>query len=119
MPISPPEFFARVQRCPGQCLLVVAGELDLDSSTALTGLAGRVLSEARDATDALVVDMAQISFIDAAGVTALLTIQHDAADVGVELRLRALPRAVRRVLRLIELEDAFIIEDSDTDPGQR
>jgi anti-sigma B factor antagonist len=118
MSISPAGFSARVQRCPPQCLLILAGELDIDSSTALTALTGHVLSEARNATEALVLDMAQVSFIDAAGVTALLTIHDDAAAAGVELRLRALPRPVRRILRLLELEDAFIIEDPDTDPGQ-
>ena len=80
--------------------LVLSGELDVASAS----VAGAALAS----PDVDTVDMAAVTFIDAAGVGVLLAAHQDPARRR-GLRLRRPSRSVRRVLELTELEATFPI----------
>ena len=102
-----PALRATVRRARGRTVLVLEGELDLATRDEVrsclreiaAGRAGRV-----------VVDLAGVTFADAAGVGALLAGKRAVDAAGGTLVLASPSRLVRRVLRLLQLEDALPVE---------
>jgi anti-anti-sigma factor len=82
----------------------VAGQLDISSVDSLTDLADQVLAR-RPAQ--LLVDLGQVTFFGAAGVSALLAVRAAADAAGAELRLCHLPAMVRFVLDLTATATLF------------
>lgn len=78
--------------------LAVAGELDLATHSSLTAAATEVL---HPPVRALLLDLGEVSFCGAAGVTSLLTIRRAAADAEIRLVLTGLQPSVRHVLDLL------------------
>jgi anti-sigma B factor antagonist len=110
----------RVRSCgwlrawPAQSALVayvkVAGELDFDSAPLLTDVVGHVIRRpVFRYRRKLVVDLAKLSFCDAAGATALLAIRDRVRSAGGELTLRNPSPITLKVLRLSGTRDAFDI----------
>ncbi|OAH11306.1 STAS domain-containing protein [Streptomyces jeddahensis] len=91
---------------PGRCQVTVTGELDV----ATTGEARTILRTALDGYRHIVVDLSGLRFCDCSGLSALLAAARNARTVGVELRLRAVPRTLARILRLTGTHRAFTIE---------
>jgi anti-sigma B factor antagonist len=72
----------------------------------------RALSEAIDGGSMdVVVDLAEVDFIDATGVGALVAAVNPAQTVGRRLTLRAPSHAVRRILEIVRLEPELPIVD--------
>jgi anti-sigma B factor antagonist len=89
-------------------VVVVRGEIDLATSPQLR----QALSEAIDGGSMdVVVDLAEVGFIDATGVGALIAAVNQAQRVGRRLTLRAPSHAVRRVLEIVRLEPELPIVD--------
>ena len=87
----------------GEVVASVHGEIDADNcrefgTTLLDGTAG---------PPSLVVDVADLGFIDSSGISELLKVTEAARDRGQELRLRQPSPAVRRVLEITGLLDHF------------
>jgi anti-sigma B factor antagonist len=59
------------------------------------------------APDGVVLDLAQLTFIDSSGLRALVALAKDADSRGTSLALRNLPRHAQRVLELTGLGDWF------------
>jgi anti-anti-sigma factor len=78
--------------------LAVTGELDLGTAGRLRLVARAALSGRTGTT--LSIDMAQVTFIDAAGVGALIAISNDAQAGG---NIIAITRPSRCVVRILEL----------------
>lgn len=91
---------------------VVAGEIDIVTASALDVFLARCLCDTANAADAsdtgdLVVDLSGVSFMDARGLTALLHADYLARDLGVRLRLAALPARVSWLLQVAGLDHHF------------
>ncbi len=95
--------------CPVSTRDVIAasGELDISGARPLveatTGAAGTVQH--------LTVDLSAVTFMDGAGLAALLDIRNRLHRRGGCLRLRAPHEHVRYLLRLLDMQDAFVIVD--------
>jgi len=84
--------------------VTVRGEVDLATAADLESVVGSALQEA---PDGVVLDLAQLTFIDSSGLRVLVALAKDAESRGTALGLRNLPRHAQRVLELTGLGDWF------------
>jgi anti-anti-sigma factor len=84
--------------------VTVRGEVDLATATDLEAI---VRSALDGAPDGVVLDLAQLTFIDSSGLRVLVALAKDAESRGTALALRNLPRHAQRVLELTGLGDWF------------
>jgi anti-anti-sigma factor len=89
---------------PGVVVLAVRGEVDSCTSPLLRD---RLLEHLRPTCRQLVVDLTEVSFFAAAGLTVLLTVWEAAMATGVRLFLVADTPVVLRPLMITELDDVF------------
>jgi anti-sigma B factor antagonist len=94
-----------------RCDLSVAGEIDLDVANQLAAM-GQLSLESTEA-NCLVVDLANVTFMDSTGLGALVTIRNAAHAAAKDLRLRAVPESVQRLLAVNGPEEVFSIEPAD------
>ena len=87
-------------------LLRIAGELDLATAPLIRDAA--VVLAGSPAED-LVIDMAGVTFIDAAGVGALMTLAHAQSTAGAQLTFVGVPALCREVFALAE---AIVLVDA-------
>jgi anti-anti-sigma factor len=99
---------AKHQRIDGSYLLVLAGELDLSTGSAVEQAGLRLLGH--DGCTRLVLDLMDVSFLDCAGLRALLGLHTTAHDADVPLTLLDPSQPVMRLLHLAGLEHAFDVE---------
>ena len=92
----------RVRREPGYVLITVAGEVDFASAA---GLRDR-LSALAAAGRPVVADLDRVSFIDAAGLGALVGAARRAAASGTSLRVVCARPRIRRLFRVTGLDQA-------------
>ena len=86
--------------------MVLDGELDMTSSPLLlTVVEQAVAARRKPPCSHLVVDMSGVRFADASGISPLLLARATLARRGGRIELRHCRRSVRRLLRLLELED--------------
>ena len=83
------------------------GELDACSATCLRAQLTPLAMAGQD----IVVDPAELSFVDTAGVFALVDLLRVATAAGGSLRLTKPPRLMRRLLALAGLNSVFVIVD--------
>ncbi len=109
--LDPDRVFAvETTRSAGSCVLTVTGDVDAVSAPALRRLLLEALGEP-DATDVLL-DLRRVTFLDSAGLTALVVADRTARDTGRTLRLRCgTARAVRRPLDITGLVAVLTISD--------
>jgi len=89
---------------PERVLLSLAGELDIASAP--------LLERAVDDVDRpLVIDLAEVTFMDSTGLRALLLARQQAQNGGHELALRPGPRQVQRVFELSGTLERFQFEE--------
>jgi anti-sigma B factor antagonist len=81
------------------------GEIDLGSRAQLLG-AGRNAIE--DSAAGVVLNLTAVSFLDSAGITALVMLSRQAQAVGKQFTVEAPSRRVQRVLALTGLQDAWV-----------
>ena len=84
-------------------LVTVRGEIDMDNT-------GQLVGAIKGVAGTVVVDLSGVTFIDSTGLQGLLREQDTARRRGDDLILRQPSKAVRRVLELASLMDAFRIE---------
>jgi anti-anti-sigma factor len=84
----------------GVAVLGVAGELVMDTADELTAAVAAVAGDER--VTRVVIDLAQVVFLDMAGLSTLLQSRTDALRAGVSLRVIGPHGLVRRVLRLTD-----------------
>lgn len=90
----------------GTTVVRFVGDLDL----ALRERASRVIAGAVRAGDPLVLDLAEVRFVDSSGVAVLLQCHRACTEAGVDLRLRAVPPQPLRVLTLLGLTTHLPLE---------
>jgi anti-sigma B factor antagonist len=91
---------------PGVTVLVLAGDLDLNTVRMLD----RVVGEARAAGGGVTLDLARLGFVDSTGLAALLRANARVVADGHELRLRGVTERLWRLLQMTATESLFPIE---------
>lgn len=102
----------QTQESADQRTLVLRGELDMGTEAQLRDLATEQL-DAQGLTT-LALDMAEVTFLDSTGVSALVDLRKQAQDRGVTVELVAVSRRAARVLTIVGLAESFGIP---ADPG--
>jgi len=101
------DFVSAVHVQPPTAQLCATGELDAFTSR-------QVLHQFLDAVDGgcthLRMDLAEVTFIDAAGIGLLVRMRRTAAEVGGQLEIIAASSCVRRLCALLGLTDVFDLE---------
>ena len=90
--------YLSVRALGSEALIIATGEFDLASAPAAAAVFSDVLTET---CGRVVIDVSGVTFLDAAGLRALRAAPRS-NDEGVEIRLVAPSRPVRRILELIE-----------------
>jgi len=96
---------------PGHVRLLVAGELDLGSAPRLHGALARALPAA---TRRLDLDLAEVDFVDASGLGALVWCRQRVLATGAACQVVAASPAVERLLRLTGTHDLLTGRSSAT-----
>ncbi|SOD73272.1 anti-sigma B factor antagonist [Jatrophihabitans sp. GAS493] len=89
-------------------VLHLVGALDLATRSSLLDQARQTISDA--STTALVLNMAEIDFIDSTGIGAVVELAGNASDADVDFVLQSLSPRVTRILDLTGLIDAWPVE---------
>lgn len=91
---------------PDHCTVTVAGELDLATAPQLRAALLHAAAYHRQVT----VDLAALRFSDCTGLMALTAAARSARSRGSELRLRAVPVFLARLLRLTHTTGACTLD---------
>ena len=111
-----------IQAQPGQTILVLHGELDMETESRLRDVAMAQLGVSELAK--LGLDLADITFLDSSGISVLVDLRNQANDRGIDLKILAISQRAARVLTIVGLAEAFGIppnpdavpaESADTD----
>ena len=88
-------------------VLVLRGEVDLGSVTQLEHALVDAVSRERSR---IVIDLAEVEFIDSMGLAALYHAQRHADENGHSLILRHAPRQARKLFELVGVAGAFVTD---------
>ncbi|MTJ83929.1 MAG: STAS domain-containing protein [Telmatospirillum sp.] len=99
------------RKLDGGAVVRLSGEIDLQNSP---DLRRELLDRVADG-DPVVVDLAQVSYIDSSGIACLVEAYQMARRHGLRFALAAVSPAALRVLRLARLDEVFIIRDQVAD----
>ncbi|MFI9842165.1 STAS domain-containing protein [Nonomuraea sp. NPDC051941] len=94
------------QAVNGAAKIMVSGEVDLAAALPLQELLVGTMNGPSSTTE---VDLGDVSFMDASGLTALIRADTKARDVGGQLHLSHVPDRVFRLLRIFDLDQRFSI----------
>ncbi|MBE1583355.1 STAS domain-containing protein [Nonomuraea angiospora] len=94
------------QATNGAAKVMVSGEIDLAAVLPLQELLFGTMNGPSSTTE---VDLGNVSFMDASGITALIRADDKARDVGGRLHLSHVPERVFRLLRIFDLDRRFTI----------
>ncbi|MCU1400040.1 MAG: anti-sigma-factor antagonist [Acidimicrobiales bacterium] len=87
----------------GMCL-VATGEIDMSSGPSFAAALRRLMTT----QDEAVVDLSGVTFMDSTGLNVLC-----AAAARDRVRLRGVPRHVRRIIAITSLEGTFVIDPEE------
>lgn len=89
---------------PDGPVVEITGDLDHDSAPRIRdALAGLDLHPGQQ----LVVDLGALTFCDSSGITVLIAARNLALEAGADIALAAVPERVRRIFRIVGLEQVF------------
>ncbi|MDF3290201.1 STAS domain-containing protein [Streptomyces silvisoli] len=91
---------------PDDCQVFVTGELDIATAPDLR----MTLYSAVTTYQRISVDLSNLQFCDCAGLNALIGAVRRAQAHGCDLRLRAVPQVLARLLRLTHTRGTFTLE---------
>ena len=104
---NPEGFTANLEVEDRRAMVQLTGEMDLSTGPVLR----RLFVSALDFAPATIsVDLGDVTFLDAAGVSALLSAASLAGERGCEVTIHRAAPAVVRVLRLLDVHDRLPIE---------
>jgi anti-sigma B factor antagonist len=96
----------------GGTIMAISGEVDVCTEVQLQQSLLRII---RERPARLMLDVSGVSFMDCAGLRALLVTRRRAEMRGVFLRLIATSAAVRRIIELTGAQEALVMERSTSD----
>lgn len=97
---------------PDGVCVAVAGEVDIDTAPRLR----RALDAALREADRVDLDLGAVTFLDSAGLSALIATQQSAVAAGVTFRLQHVPPPVRLLLALTGVDVLFVIDPDAARP---
>jgi anti-sigma B factor antagonist len=97
---------------PGVAVLAASGEIDVATAPELHDHLGKLL---QDSPELLVVDLADVSFIDSTGLGVLVGAVRDVRAGGGDLRLVVTQPQIIRLLEITGLDEVFNIRSSTSD----
>jgi len=97
-----------VEQPDGATRLAIAGELDLATAPALHDAVAGLLAAGEPLN--LVIDLADVSFLDSSGLGALLQVRAEVLAAGGRLTLAGVAPGPRRVIAIAGLAGTFGIE---------
>lgn len=100
---------ARVARSGRTATVSVRGELDIGTGAVLRRRLASLSAE-EPVPSRIVVDLSDLTFVDASGIGVLLAAQRELRGRGGQLVLRHPSRVVRRVLQVLELDGVLRTE---------
>jgi anti-sigma B factor antagonist len=104
-------------RSDGQVVVALSGELDVADAVRVAATLTALAANGRE----IIVDLANLEFMDSSGLAALVRARRDARNVGLDVRLAAPRPQVRRILTITRLIDVFTIlagvDEGAADPG--
>jgi anti-sigma B factor antagonist len=109
MSLTDVPFALSVRREGSAVVVVVGGELDLDTSPRLRHVLIDLVRA--QGNRSLVLDMADLTFIDSSALGVIVTVQRDLAAIDGRLTVRAASNAVRRVFEITGLDRAIVLDD--------
>jgi anti-anti-sigma factor len=98
-------------RRDGTLTVSVAGELDIATTEQFRSHLLALLQEAgrsRGTDTELVIEVSRLSFIDAAGLGILVSVQNQAVNQRTRLHIKGVPPNMRRLLRITGLDRHLI-----------
>jgi anti-sigma B factor antagonist len=116
MPLTPqgdPDGYVlerEVRETPAGIELTLRGEIDMSTAPSLLQECRALLCQPR--TQALIVDMAGVSFMDSSGISALIEARRLALERRAQFKLRAVPEQARTALAITGVADLFDTCDS-------
>ena len=109
-----PALRTTVERTGRSVVVCADGELDLATAPAMR----RALAQAiGDGTADVVVDLARVTFVDAAGLASIVEAADAVRAAGGRLRLASPSRMLRRVLVLLDLEERLPVTSRPAPPA--
>ncbi|HWD24467.1 MAG TPA: STAS domain-containing protein [Acidimicrobiales bacterium] len=90
----------------GHPVLFVYGEVDVLTAPRVHEALSSIIAEGHTS---VLVDMANVTFIDSSGLTALVVAHRHLDDAGGELRLVSVPESVGKVFAIAGLDERFKI----------
>jgi anti-anti-sigma factor len=99
---QPAGFHIETAATPGTLTIRVAGKIDHATCEHLLTAFERA---SRSGATQVTLDLAELQFIDSAGLRSVIDIERSAREHGLSLRIVSPPEHVRAVFRLIRLED--------------
>jgi anti-anti-sigma factor len=112
----PPRFEIGSHGDGGRRIITLQGEIDGRAAEQLVAEVDRFLADPDPA--GLVLDMAGISFVDSAGLRALISVEAEARGAQVTLSVVAPPREVVEVLRMTGLGERLTLGPRPTADGE-
>jgi len=110
--VAPARLHLRVDRVDDDPCLWVAGEIDLATAPELVEQATALVA---DGPARLLLDFAEVSFLDSSGVAALVSIQQRAATHGTGLAVRGVAGQIRSVLEMTRMGEIMTITNGGPD----
>jgi anti-sigma B factor antagonist len=100
----------RIKAVPGDgaCTLVLKGEADVAAADDIAHLGTIGLND--PVTHTLIIDMAELTFLDSSAIAALVNLRNLAEDSSKKLTLANVPARVLRVLTITGLSTLFTID---------
>ncbi|GAB1641754.1 STAS domain-containing protein [Krasilnikovia sp. MM14-A1259] len=95
-----------VQRHPDATTVVLAGEIDMVTCAQVSQVVTELLHD--DQRVPVVLDMADVTFLDSSGIRALLICHKDAKRFGRQIDIRPVHDRVRQVLQVCGLEELLL-----------
>ncbi|MFD8611629.1 STAS domain-containing protein [Streptomyces sp. NPDC059631] len=93
-----------IRTAPGGPVIDLAGDLDHDSAPQVRdALADLDLHPGQQ----LVVGLGALTFCDSSGITVLIAARNHALEAGADIALAAVPERVRRIFRIVGLDQVF------------
>jgi anti-anti-sigma factor len=97
----------QLQNDPNATVVTLDGEMDTHTAPRVTEALEGVFAAP---VPMIVIDAAELRFLDSSGISELLRLRQRALDAGGSLRLRAASPAVRRVIEITGLVDVLGLE---------
>jgi anti-sigma B factor antagonist len=96
-----------------EVVVTLVGELDMSNAPALADALATVVAER---PKMVILDLAQLTFLDSSGISCLMGAAVSAADVGCEFKARLPSASVLRVMEICGL-DQLLLEDASEGPA--